>query len=91
MHFGQFLLADLLLTVPPRARPFVKVGGHVPPRALWSRRPCTRVEVIGLLDATIGKHEDDGKLLRRRVVRRRVLCGVAYQTDTDTSNASPLW
>ena len=31
VHFGQFLLADLLLTVPPRARPFVKVGGHVPP------------------------------------------------------------
>ena len=42
VHFGQFLLADLLITVPPRARPFVKVGGHVPPRALWSRRPCSQ-------------------------------------------------
>ena len=32
VHFGQFLLSDLLLTVPPRARPFLKVGGgHVPP------------------------------------------------------------
>ena len=31
VHFGQFLLADLLLTVPPRARPFVKVGGGTCP------------------------------------------------------------
>jgi len=32
------LFAVLLLTVPPRAQPFVKVGGHVPPRAPWCRR-----------------------------------------------------
>jgi len=27
----RFLFAVLLLTVPPRAQPFVKVGGSVPP------------------------------------------------------------
>ena len=35
----SFLVAVLLLTVPPRAQPLVKVEGHVPPpRAPWSRR-----------------------------------------------------
>jgi len=33
----SFLLVALLLTVSPRAQPFVKVGGGVP-RAQWSRR-----------------------------------------------------
>ena len=36
----SFLFAVLLLTVPPGAQPFVKVGGMCP-RALWSRRHWT--------------------------------------------------
>jgi len=43
-HDGQcslvsFLFAVLLLTVPPRAQTFVKVGARAP-RAPWSRRHC---------------------------------------------------
>ena len=36
----SLLFAVLLLTVPPRAQPFVKVGARAP-RAPWSRRHCT--------------------------------------------------
>jgi len=38
IQFGQFLVAVLLLTVPPRAQSSVKVGRVRAPRAPWSRR-----------------------------------------------------
>lgn len=48
MHFGQFLLADLLLTVPPRARPFVKVGGgaRAPPSVPYGVGALARLDLM---------------------------------------------
>ena len=37
----SFFLLIFCSQCPPRARPFVKVGGARAPRVLWSRRPCS--------------------------------------------------